>query len=491
MKKRDLSRPLFCLAVFLFMLLFFVYAHPIVLYDSTDWQYTVFTRSLPLPLWGGQNPSCVFPETFMPLCNALGQFIFYPLTQDYPRAASFMFAFVLSICITAYTMLFCLFLERRMGISRPLSLWSTAWFLLFHFLAFRATDTQNEHLFFASDAADLFFYTIPTLLNFCLIFLFECYPQLLTRQRGHSLRKIVLLVVLYFAIFSHVFSSCLLGFWAVTQLLRRFLEYFLQEEHTLQKALLRTLQNGLWLTGMFVAWLVSLIFAFSGDPFCSAIVTDFKHNFLTSLHLLRVLPFSMNRVFLMFVIGTALLFVLHIIHCCRCKQPLPELTFLGFAAINFVLVALFLAWLCAKSNPLYMGYTQVLLAPMGWILAMGCCFLAYYAEHHPMTRIAVPLLTTFVFFSINTGYVTFKDSNRDNLNWQVCHAVSTQIVEQYKFADADGLTFLTLRMPTQFPCESFPTHAVSDAMYQYGITSRYIPSRMVGAPEVDRAVGLF
>ena len=491
MKKRNLSRLLFCLAVFLFMLLFFVYAHPIVLYDSTDWQYTVFTRSLPLPLWGAATPSCVFPELFMPLCCTLGQLLFYPLTQDFLQAVSVMFALVISLFVTAYGMLFCLFLERRMKISRATALWIGTWFLLFHFLAFRAADTENEHLFFASDAADLFFYTIPTLLNFCLIFLLECYPQLLSIGSKHRLRKLFLLVVLYFAIFPHVFSSCLLAVWAAGSLVRSLAGYMTEKKQTADSSPFSLLRGNLWQLGIVAAWLISLVFQFSSNQTRDSVSGAFGHNFLTALHLLRILPFRMNSFFLKLVAITVLLFLLRAAHCLRRKQTMPEFAFLGFAAANFIFVTLFLAWLCAMSNPLYMDYAQVLLAPMGWALASGCTFLACFVDRHPLSRIIVPLITALIFFSINTGYVTFKDSNRDNLNWQICRAVSTQIVEQYKSADADGLTFLTLRMPTQFPCESFPTDAVSDAMYQYGITSRYIPSRMVGVPEIDWAVGLF
>lgn len=69
MSKRDKWFGAICSgAIFAFLFVFFARVHPLMLFDTDDWQYISYSRHA-VPIWGDWNPTRVFPETVMPLAG--------------------------------------------------------------------------------------------------------------------------------------------------------------------------------------------------------------------------------------------------------------------------------------------------------------------------------------------------------------------------------------------------------------------------------------
>lgn len=88
------------LGIFAGLLFFFCRCCPLILYDADDWIYIAYKR-IPLPIWGGWNPSRVFPETFMPLAGRISAKLVFPLIGDYVLAVMLVSAFMCALLITA------------------------------------------------------------------------------------------------------------------------------------------------------------------------------------------------------------------------------------------------------------------------------------------------------------------------------------------------------------------------------------------------------
>lgn len=69
-------------SAFVFCMIFFNKFHSLVILDTDDWNYLVFTRGL-LPDMNAFNPIKVFPENFMPMVSKISFSLFYGWTHDF------------------------------------------------------------------------------------------------------------------------------------------------------------------------------------------------------------------------------------------------------------------------------------------------------------------------------------------------------------------------------------------------------------------------
>ena len=80
MKSRHKDVLLFS-GIFLVLFVFFYVAHPLILFDSDDWEMCSYFRR-PLPMPGGYNGIKVFPETLFPILTEIAANFVYPIMKD-------------------------------------------------------------------------------------------------------------------------------------------------------------------------------------------------------------------------------------------------------------------------------------------------------------------------------------------------------------------------------------------------------------------------
>ena len=111
-RKNRIVLFIFTAAVFVVMFVFYSRIHPLVIYDSDDWKYIVFTRHA-FPVWKEWNPTRVLPEIFMSLVAETGSFVIYPFTKDFINANIIINAIVVSLFITLYIYTFYKVIEKN------------------------------------------------------------------------------------------------------------------------------------------------------------------------------------------------------------------------------------------------------------------------------------------------------------------------------------------------------------------------------------------
>lgn len=104
------------MGIFLFLFLFFVKIHPMIVFDTDDWAYIYCNRSA-LPLWGNWNPSKIFPEVLMPWVSNLAVYVIYPYIHDYIQSLTIGHAFLTAVLIGVYILSFAKLLKEKYKFS--------------------------------------------------------------------------------------------------------------------------------------------------------------------------------------------------------------------------------------------------------------------------------------------------------------------------------------------------------------------------------------
>ena len=268
MKNKELIvNILYYAVIFLFLFVFFSVINPLVLLHTDDWIYISFHRHA-VPIWDFWNPTRVFPEVFMPLCGSIAAYFIYPLSGNYLQSVTWVLAAVVSLFISIYLFLFGRVLNKKY--NQPLYkvlLYSTL-FLIFHFLIFRSAPSDNNYLFFSRDVTNYFYYMIPDILNCSLILYFmlddvldDGYNKLKTGvYKKHPIRYGLLLLVIYMALLSNLFSSIILAAYVGSQLLGEL--YRALRKRISFKACIR--KNSFRLT-FILSWIIVQVFELNGQ----------------------------------------------------------------------------------------------------------------------------------------------------------------------------------------------------------------------------------
>ena len=202
---------IFYICIFAFVFIWFNNVHQMIIFDGDDWTYSSYSRNL-WPSTSMWNPARVFPEIFMRLPASVGVYLLYPVTGDYIGSISTGFAFTLAVFITAYMVMFGKFSRERFQLSGVKTVISTVLFLLFHFSVFKSASSDNYYMFWSQNPTCVFYYLVSSLLN-CIVLLYVAGRGIvnIVKEQGHYLKKGILVVMVYLAIFSNMYPSIILA----------------------------------------------------------------------------------------------------------------------------------------------------------------------------------------------------------------------------------------------------------------------------------------
>ena len=209
--------------LFLTMLIFYAVVHPIYPFDGDDVQYLSNFSSLPIPyprLW---NPTRMLHQYLHPLTGYFAAYVIYPLSGDYLLSTSIAIAIVMAVLITAlYVVLYRLFISLydNKNVCALLGIFSIA----LCFALFKSKPLNNVYLFHSRSYTCYLAYTAPNILN--TIAVCELMRMFIRRKTLSfslsSLRSALMLVLIYFCIFSIQFSLLILLAFAVSFLAYQF-----------------------------------------------------------------------------------------------------------------------------------------------------------------------------------------------------------------------------------------------------------------------------
>lgn len=483
------------IGVLIAMLIFFLRAHPLIVFDTDDWLYIFYAR-LPFPLWGDWNPTRIFPEVFMSLCSQVAVWLVYPIWGDYIGALSLVHGVVLSLFVTIYVLTFTLFTQKRLHATFASSVISGILFLLMHFWVFRCSDSSNSFLFAADDTTCVFYYTIPALLNLTLIFLFESFPHLTDLHTpSHLWEKGILLALVYFAVFSNLFSSYILAIWAgVDWLCTGYLLYSSRKKNTTKDPAL--VSRFVYELAIVLAWLLSVVYEINGGRADSLEKPPFFDSLCDAVSRVKDRILSCNPVFSGFAVVSVLLFLIEIFIAFARKKANPSVTF--FFPKGIFILSLCVIYLILSGSKAGLGYIcrpEVQLGVFSVAFVVLCGIVIYFINAYPRLLAPISLALILVCFQINTPGVTFDDTSYSGKEWQACYTYSRYVFDELTRAEQEHLTEYELHVPVyeswdNFPLAPYGCRRFCNALLCHGIIPRRMTVTLIPDPEINARFGL-
>ncbi|SKB65550.1 hypothetical protein SAMN06296386_103201 [Lachnospiraceae bacterium] len=246
------------LILFVGLFLYFTYAHPLVIFDTDDWNYVGEPRhAIPGFGRGIWNPIKVFPEILQCLISELGVCFIMPFTKDFFLATSYAYAVFGSLMILGFFVVFLRFIDKKLHMNTFRKLLVLGLAVSLFFLTFVSKDTGNVNLFSENNLTCFFNYTVPAVLNMgmVLFFMTDGITDLLDRSVSFSKRAVVF-VLCYLCICSNLCESYFLAIY-----LGQVILFDILRDHRDVKKIVRRNRTPIIL---FLGWILSLGLELSG-----------------------------------------------------------------------------------------------------------------------------------------------------------------------------------------------------------------------------------
>ncbi len=439
-KRQKWEEALFCVAVFAAMLVFFTVLHPIPIMDEDDVIYTVLVRKA-IPLPGSWNPSRMMPEVLMSLVGNLSGLATALGFGRFIDCQVFVLGAFFSAFITAYVFAFFRLLEKRFASGRFQAVCLAVLFLMLHFLIFRTELSRNNFMFHTYDACCVFYYTVPALLGCTLVMHFMAAPGETPVLNGkHLIRETVLVLALYFELFSNLFGSIILAAYAGYRVLKG-LEA--AKANGAKKAFLR--ENGFWI-GILAIWILAAVLELTGGRAAGARgqaaagSLGVTAKFGQAVALFGKTIWNSNLVFKLMIAGVAV-FALLLIVCSSDKTRNRQVLFtLGETAVWGCATAFAVLLLCAGAEPLYAARPEAIFPIVFVVFLLLVLGVNFILKRIPFLSRLLPILLIAVYSFTNTRYLTFQDSNPLLLDGHVAVAIENEIYESIIEAGKAGET---------------------------------------------------
>lgn len=489
---------LFGMGIFLFATVFFAHVHPLVPYDMDDWLYVGWRRNA-YPIWKDWNPARIFPETFMSLVSDFGVHVLMPILHlDYIYALILAHAISVASFITVYVLLFRSFIKEKTNISSAASYMLTLLFLLFHFSIFRRQYNGNQHLFWTFNVTGYYYYVIPNLINASLVLFFM--------GKGHDgirnlspIRKGILLLSIYLAMFSNLFSSIILVVPAAGEAVADVYLCLVKRKQSFRQYLEKSFWN-LLIAGL---WLVSLVYEANGGRADGAGSFALSESISGFFAWGRQLNMQTTALSLLIVAVGAVLWL-----CSLRKDAHPDsdqkkdaglqsasangtssgnsrwisgdvpVSAPGFVFCMLV-CAVFEILLCAKVGVDKLEICRVIFSVCFYAFMVIFWFAGTILVKFPKTLILLPLIFYVLLMNTRMGERIFLEENGIDLDAQLCIAIDRDIIDQVIAADHAGLTEAVIVVPLEEDQEedNWPHvirmgSALSQTLYKHGIISR-------------------
>lgn len=437
-------------AIGMFLLCFFGYTkiYPISILAVDDWS-NISLKRLPVPLLGAWNPAKVFPEIYMSLMGDIGAFLIYPITGDYLQAITQALGFGASLVVVLYFECFRRLLIKRTDISDEKSILLTLLFVLFHFAIFMSNNQLNKYLLGGDIPTNTYHYTLPSLLNFSVVFILESKDNIGEFFKSKRVIRIgLLLIMIYFALFSNLYSNIILATYSSAKIL---LSFFSRKQNVGD-----FLRNNILYFFMILLWAVCLLFEYQGGRANSLMQGSTVTELIVSnasvgieSFLIRLKTLNLTCILIcVFAIAGAL------IHIKTNKKKYGKtsveaavLQVCGIATICTFATVVYLYLLCLVARPQYYRESFVWVAFIPWLFIVTVFSLSYLQRKCRKARFLTPLVACIILIVCVRHIGTLEESTAHNLPPKTCIALNRYVMEQIFAADENGQTEVRLILP--------------------------------------------
>ena len=419
------------LAVFGLFLFFFLRINPIIPYDADDWMYLSVFR-IPLPLISAWNPTKVLPETLMPFVGWSAGHIFYPMLRDYVLSVTVAGGILLAIFVTLFGWSFYVFVKDRLHFPAFRSLCFEIVILLFQFTIFRNRPTSNS-LFTGENFNCVFNYIVPGFVNAtAVLLLMSCENYQEHFLKLHVVKKVLMILLMYAAMFSNIYHSAILAIFCSVYLLEHIIEWLREKKQPLGKMI----RDHLLYLILLIMWLMSLVLELNGGRATN--VQEFREkDYFTDLMQLRAMLGALAKPF---VTGLAVLVILHFVvmwndHKIKREHDETENVIIRQLKVSVISGILMTVYLLLLNSLL--GYMSRIDATWGmwfYLILIYCLLIACLISRFPrLQRILIPLILVMAIFAYlpNGKYGTSSEESYETCN-RIDHYLVNQLIEADK-----------------------------------------------------------
>ena len=478
---RQIIIPLFCAFILCYCFLWFNKVHPLIVYDADDWTYISFLRDA-VPMRKMWNPARIFPETFMAVPAALAVHFIFPVSHDYVGAICTAYALTAAVFISAYMWFFTVYLRDKLKLGNRAVLIS-AFFFLFHFSIFKHSGSNNFYMFWAYDVTCFFYYTISSILNGILIF---CLARRSMEEwlRRPSVRAGILILSVYLALFSNLFSSVILVVYTGTDLLLRIVS----KKHWLKNFFV-SLRENVCSVIIILAWFVNLWFEAQGRRAESLVSTSTMRDCLREF---RNWIYILNKPTVLFcVISVVVSLIIYLRKQSKSDTDKAFIRSLLTMIISCFLSGVYLVLLTFRTGSRYIPRADVVFSLPFFALVAACLCIAYIASNWKKSVLIIPLL--FYVLTVNTfvGTHVFRENIAENLSPEKARAVDNCILEQVLSAAQQGLPETVVKVPLHsnsednWPHPAYLKERLPNTLRRHGLIDYNIKITIEVDPELN------
>lgn len=458
---------IYFLCLFFVLFIFFYIAHPLTIFDSDDWLY-LYSERVAIPIIHGWNPGKVLPEFIMPLMAFLASYVVYPISGNFVDSLALVFGLLLCIVLLVYFYYAYRVLIYKTNIDKTKALFILTIFVIFHFLAYKIDDYNNEHVFYSNDVTCIFHYTIPTLLNFILVFYFILNDDLKDINSYSVLKKSVLLLLVYLAVFSCMFGSQVIAIYSTYILLKELIDYLKKKDVFIK----RVIANYPHFLIIFM-WFAFALFELTGERADVVGATLSYKTFISCLNRFIDKYTHLNR-YVLIMLGISI--ILGIILCI--KRNKNYIGLLIEILVIFILSSLYLLLLNTKLNGGYLRSDTYIVTSI--IIFIFICFtLATFIKDYEKVFVLVPLIILVLFaeFNVRNDRI-FKDSNQLG-DSKLAKAIDNYIIESVDEAIKRGSDSLDLYLPKMNDGDNFPLAIYGGDRYAKALRKLNVTDKLI------------
>ena len=476
----------FNIAVFSAMFVFFAVLHPTPIMDEDDVIYTVIVRKA-IPLPGSWNPARMMPEVLTSFCGNLAALWTVFGGGRFIDCQVAVYGLVFSLFITAYVWGFFRLLEKRFSCGRFQTVCLSVLFLMLHFLVFRIKNSQNTFMFHTYDACCVFYYTVPALLGCTIVMRFMETPDEPPFLYGtHLLKESILLLALYFEVFSNLFGSAILASYAGYRLLRTKVSN--------KKVLCK--QNNIWLI-IVLFWTLAAVLEATGGRATGARGELAAGTLSLSVKIGQTISvffstmWNSNLLFRLMAASVAVTGILLSVIQSSKRENTQILRAIRETAVWGLLTGVVVLLLCAAVEPLYASRPETIF-PIVFVLFLFLIFgVRFVLQRIPFLTRFLPMILIIVYTMTNTRFLTFQDSNPLLLNGHVAVAIENEIYESIISAANAGKTEVTVEVihsneGGNWPHDGKIGDPIAEFFLKYGIIDHEIRVHTKPSDEMNR-----
>ncbi len=486
-KMHKLIFLLFAIGVYLGMFAYLYIAHPLILSDTDDWYYASYWRR-PLPIFNSFNSIKVFPETFLPLCSMVAVNFVMPFMKDYVMSLAFVYAAVGAAFITAYVLLVAKVCQRiSIDISPVMPCIVAVCFLMFHFLFYKNNWTANENLFWTCNVTCLFHYTITALINACLVLYFIKTESLEKRNvsdmviSGEYFRGGILVLLIYLAVFSNMFTNIVLASYAGVHMLIYTIGEIKEKRGNGAGGVLANIIRYNWLHVLILLlWIMAVIFQLFDLRNENAKAQGATGSIGGALKVYLENFTSINKMALLFFVIIIFLFLLNkFTRKHRMDIPIIEVL------CSCIIVSIYLILLSGVADPHYLARCDVKIGIFFYIILAVAMMLTVLIRDNIRIGLIVLPLFAYILSSQSLNYCkSYKDFNSNGFSYIEEKRITEDVIEQFVNADEAGMDEFDLHVvksnaSDNWPYPSYAGDLIGDTLFRHDIIKRRIKANTV------------